>query len=303
MIFNGNKFGKKGGDDGSGNNSISPSRRPTDVGAGTKTPKKSMNDAMSMNSSGKFSMKHVLGGVGTMNESRGEPLEMMTCPSHDGSPLDHYSINIREFMCKQCIREIEGTQREIDLNPIPVEDALKILENRLNMQNLVNLDEKIRGLLDIVRKKKDFSVKDKEESLKQVNKQFEAVYRRLEERKNTLFQAIIAISDQEVQKIDQLTESMQALKDRSSVMFSPIQSTTAIGYARSIERVLDFLSDMKDVQLPSKLGSGGELPKVVVSVNEELIKQIDNLGQITNSQQSDFLMSKMAKSFASSIKP
>jgi hypothetical protein len=160
---------------------------------GAKTPRKSMNDAMSMNSSGKFSMRNVLGGV---NESqRGEPLELMMCPSHDGIPLDHYSINIREFMCRQCIREIEGTQREIDLNPIPVEEALRILENRLNMQGLVNLDEKIRSLLDLVRKKKDFAVKDKEESLKQVNKQFEAVYRRLEERKNTLFQAIMAISD------------------------------------------------------------------------------------------------------------
>ena len=50
-----------------------------------------------------------------------------------------------------------------------------------------------------------------------------------------------------------MIESMQALKDRSGVMFSPIQSTTAIGYARSVERVLDFLSDMKDVQLPQSL--------------------------------------------------
>lgn len=52
------------------------------------------------------------------------------------------------------------------MNPIPVDEAFKILENRLNMQSLVNLDEKIRGLLDLVRKKKDFAVKDKEESLK-----------------------------------------------------------------------------------------------------------------------------------------
>ena len=123
------------------------------------------------------------------------------------------------------------------------------------MQSLVNLDEKIRGLLDLVRKKKDFAVKDKEESLKQVNKQFETIYKRLEERKNTLFQAIIAISDQEVQKIDNLIESIQALKERSAVMFNPISSTTAIGYARSLEKVLDFLNDMKDVQLPSKLTS------------------------------------------------
>lgn len=83
----------------------------------------------------------------------------------------------------------------------------------------MNLDEKIRGLLDLVKKKKDFSIKDKEESLKQVNKQFEAVYKKLEERKNTLFQAIIAISDQEVSKIDSLIESMAAVKERSIQMF------------------------------------------------------------------------------------
>jgi hypothetical protein len=38
------------------------------------------------------------------------------------------------------------------------------------MQTLVNLDEKIRTLLDLVKKKKDFSIKDKEESQKQVAK-------------------------------------------------------------------------------------------------------------------------------------
>jgi hypothetical protein len=37
----------------------------------------------------------------------------------------------------------------------------------------VNLDEKIRGLLDLVKKKKEFYMKDKEETIKQVNKQFE----------------------------------------------------------------------------------------------------------------------------------
>ena len=34
------------------------------------------------------------------------------------------------------------------------------------MQQLCNLDEKVRGLLELVRKKKDFSIKDREESLK-----------------------------------------------------------------------------------------------------------------------------------------
>ncbi len=63
------------------------------------------------------------------------------------------------------------------------------------MQQLVNLDEKIRSLLDLVRKKKDFCIKDKEESLKMVNKQFEILYRKLEERKNSLFQKIIGIAD------------------------------------------------------------------------------------------------------------
>ena len=58
-----------------------------------------------------------------------------------------------------------------------------------------------------------------------------------------------------MQKIDNLIESIQALKERSAVMFNPISSTTAIGYARSLEKVLDFLNDMKDVQLPSKLTS------------------------------------------------
>lgn len=73
-----------------------------------------------------------------------------------------------------------------------------------------------------------------------------------------------------------LVEGMQALKDRSSLMFNPIQSTTAIGYARSVEKVLDFLTDMKDVQLPSKISS--ELPKVNVAISDELLRQIDSLG-------------------------
>jgi hypothetical protein len=43
---------------------------------------------------------------------------------------------------------------------------MKVLENRLNMQQLVNLDERVRSLLDLVRKKKDFALRDREESIK-----------------------------------------------------------------------------------------------------------------------------------------
>ena len=68
-----------------------------------------------------------------------------------------------------------------------MEEAIKLLEQRLHMQQLVNLDEKIRSLLDLVKKKRDFCLKDKEESLRVVNKHFEILYRKLEERKNTLF--------------------------------------------------------------------------------------------------------------------
>jgi hypothetical protein len=53
-----------------------------------------------------------------------------------------------------------------------------------------------------------------------------------------------------VSKIDSLIESVVAVKDRSASMFNPITSTTAIGYARSLEKVLDFLTDMREIQLP-----------------------------------------------------
>ena len=70
---------------------------------------------------------------------------------------------------------------------MPVDEAFKIMESRVQMQKLVQIDEKIRGMLENVRKRKEFSMKDKDESLKQVNKMFDVIYRRLEERKNTLY--------------------------------------------------------------------------------------------------------------------
>jgi hypothetical protein len=51
----------------------------------------------------------------------------------------------------------------------------------------------------------------------------------------------MSISDQEVSKIDALIESIAACKERSASMFNPISSTTAIGYARSVEKVIDFV--------------------------------------------------------------
>ena len=152
----------------------------------------------SAGSSGKFSFKNIVNnGASTGVIMEKEPLEMMVCPSHEGQLLNHYSINIREFMCRECLREIEGTQKEIDTNALPVDESIRVLESRLSMQTLVNLDEKIRGILDLVKKKKDFCLKDKEESLKMVNKQFDLLYKKLEERKTSLFQKIIAVADQE----------------------------------------------------------------------------------------------------------
>jgi hypothetical protein len=190
MIFNANKFGKKGvngarGENSDSNNtSVSPSRMGTPNAEKTKkSPKISKNDGgismISANSSGRFSRNmfgnNVAGQTAT-NESvrmgggggggQQDPLELMSCPSHEGLPLDQYSINIREFMCRSCCKDIEGTQREVDLNPVPLEEAMRVLEQRLNMQQLVNLDEKVRGLLDLVRKKKEFATRDRDESIK-----------------------------------------------------------------------------------------------------------------------------------------
>ena len=49
---------------------------------------------------------------------------------------------------------------------------------------MVDSDERIKNLLELVKRKKEFYMKDKDEALKTVNKHFEALYRRLEERKN-----------------------------------------------------------------------------------------------------------------------
>ena len=153
MIFNANKFGQKkpgaNGGESDNNTSVSPSRRgtaSTPLGdKSTKSPKlgRNNNDGMSMisgNSSGRFSRNMFGNAGGGTNESvrvgtgGQDPLELMNCPSHEGLPLDHYSLTIREFMCKMCLRDIEGTQREVDLNPVPLEEAMKVLESRLNMQ-------------------------------------------------------------------------------------------------------------------------------------------------------------------------
>lgn len=150
---------------------------------------------------------------------------------------------------------------------------------------MVNLDEKARNLLDLAKKKRDFAQKDKEESLKQISRQFDALHKRLEERKAVLCQAVSALAESECSKIDALVDSLTAVKERSASMFTPITSSTAIGYARSVEKVLDFINDMKDVQLPTKLGTEGNgMPKVMVHVSEELVKQIDNLGTIQANQ-------------------
>jgi len=84
----------------------------------------------SANSSGKFSVRGALGNAAGLDQNR-DPLELMICPSHEGNLLDHYSINIREFMCRICIKEIEGTQREIDMNAIAVDDAIKSIYTKI----------------------------------------------------------------------------------------------------------------------------------------------------------------------------
>lgn len=59
------------------------------------------------------------------------------------------------------------------------------------MQNQVNLDEKIKQLLDIVKRKRDFSIRDKDDSVKVINKHFEMIHKKVDERKNFLYNKII----------------------------------------------------------------------------------------------------------------
>lgn len=80
-----------------------------------------------------------------------------------------------------------------------------------------------------------------------MNRQIDIVHRKLEERKSILQKAIMSMGEAEITRIDSVVESLSAIKERSSQMFQPIANTTAIGYARSVERVLDFVEDMKDI--------------------------------------------------------
>lgn len=111
MIFNANKFAaKKGASESDNNTSVSPSRRGTAMEK-SKSPKlnKNNNDGgqsmISANSSGRFS-RNMFGGGGPsgtayQNENlKQDPLEIMQCPSHEGQPLDHYSLSLREFLCR-----------------------------------------------------------------------------------------------------------------------------------------------------------------------------------------------------------
>lgn len=78
-------------------------------------------------------------------------------------------------------------------------------------------------------------------------------------------------------KIDALVDSMSAVKDRSVQMFQPIHSQSAIGYTRSLERILDFMSDMREVQLPQKLTKDYKISMNV----EEVARQIERMGSVT----------------------
>lgn len=69
-------------------------------------------------------------------------------------------------------------------------------------------------------------------------------------------------------------------------MFSPIPSSSAIGFARSLERIIDFMTDMKNISLPSKLTNDFK-----VNLNtEKVLKEIELLGNI-RSMNSDMISS------------
>jgi hypothetical protein len=184
------------------------------------------------------------------------------------------------------------------MNPMPLEEALRVLESRLNMQSLVNLDQRVRGLLELARKKKEFALRDKEESLRMVNRQIDMLIAKVEERREAITTTINAISAQEVGNIDAIIESVIAVKERSAQMFTPISNTTAIGYARSVEKVIDFVQDMKEIQLPQKIQQ--DLPKISVLIPDDLLKQIDLLGTITSAEMNP-LASKLGASLAKKL--
>ena len=58
---------------------------------------------------------------------------------------------------------------------------------------------------------------------------------------------------------------------------------SAIGYARSLERIIDFMSDMKDTSLPHKLTNEY---KVQINI-DEIQKYIDKLGVVNHQGQFD----------------
>ena len=69
------------------------------------------------------------------------------------------------------------------------------------------------------------------------------------------FKLIIVI----VTKIKDIEECLILIKNRSASMFNPIHNNSSIGFIRSLERINDFITEMKDISLPQKIASDFEV--------------------------------------------
>ena len=71
-----------------------------------------------------------------------------------------------------------------------MDKAIEILEKRIDLQGLVNLDEKLKSMNEIVKKKREEFQNEKNENIATVNKSFSEIYQRLDERKAELMRII-----------------------------------------------------------------------------------------------------------------
>ena len=66
---------------------------------------------------------------------------------HPGQSLDHYSMGGRSFFCEDCIHELKGTPKEVELNVLQVQDVGTMYQAQIELQQILDLDQDVNIIL------------------------------------------------------------------------------------------------------------------------------------------------------------
>lgn len=143
-----------------------------------------------------------------------------------------------------CVEEIRGTPKEAEVNAIEVNNVVTMYQSQIDLQGIVDLDQDLNQKMEYIQNCREHIQTDKKQVIESIEAVFDQLQEELDDRRQQVLSDVKLEYKKQFGDIDDILKGILAIGKRCKDIFPGKKPGQALDYIKSLERILDFQSDM-----------------------------------------------------------